>query len=58
MKMMGLFEKTGDPLLTEEAFKKVNAPAIIYPFIREHLHNICLKGGIASVLLPTVNFKL
>lgn len=58
IKMIGIFEKTGEPALSEDAFKKINAPAIIYPFIREHLHNICLKAGIASVLLPTVNFKV
>lgn len=57
IKMVGIFEKFGEPPLTEENFKKINAPAIIYPFIREHLYNICLKSGIANVLLPTVNFK-
>lgn len=56
--MLGVFEKIGEPQLGEEGFKKVNAPAIIYPFIREHLHNICLKAGIANVFLPTVNFKV
>jgi preprotein translocase subunit SecB len=56
--MIGIFEKFGEPQLSEENFKKINAPAIIYPFIREHLHNICLKSGIANVLLPTVNFKV
>lgn len=58
IKMLGVFEKVGDPALNEESFKKINAPAIIYPFIREHLHNICLKSGIVNVLLPTVNFKI
>jgi preprotein translocase subunit SecB len=58
IKMLGIFEKVGEPPLNEESFKKINAPAIIYPFIREHLHNICLKAGVANVLLPTVNFKL
>lgn len=58
IKMLGIFEKIGEPALSEEYFKTVNAPAIIYPFIREHLHNICLKAGIVNVLLPTVNFKV
>ncbi len=57
IKMVGVFEKIGEPALAEDKFKAVNAPAIIYPFIREHLHNLCLKSGIANVLLPTVNFK-
>jgi preprotein translocase subunit SecB len=58
IQMAGIFEKFGEPPLSEDSFKKINAPAIIYPFIREHLHNLCLKSGISNVLLPTVNFKL
>ena len=58
IKMIGIFEVIGEPALTEDVFKRINAPAIIYPFIREHLHNICLKAGIVNVLLPTVNFKV
>ncbi len=58
IKMIGLFEKVGEPALGEDAFKKINAPAIIYPFVREHLHSICLKAGISNILLPTVNFKV
>jgi preprotein translocase subunit SecB len=57
IKMIGGFEKYGEPKLTDDKFKAINAPAIIYPFLREHLHNLCLKAGIANVLLPTVNFK-
>ncbi len=58
IKMLGIFEKIGEPALNHDAFTKINAPAIIYPFMREHLHNICLKAGIVNVLLPTVNFKI
>lgn len=57
IKMIGVFEKYGDPAITDDKFKAINGPAIIYPFIREHLHNLCLKAGIANVLLPTINFK-
>lgn len=57
IKMIGVFEKINEPVWPEEKFKAINGPAIIYPFIREHLHNLCLKAGIANVLLPTVNFK-
>ena len=55
--MIGVFEKYGEPVITDDKFKAVNAPAIIYPFVREHLYNICLRAGIGNVLLPTVNFK-
>lgn len=57
IKMVGVFEIYGEPALSDDKFKAINGPAVIYPFIREHLHNLCLKAGIANVLLPTVNFK-
>jgi preprotein translocase subunit SecB len=57
IKMAGVFEKFGDPVLNDDAFKKINAPAIIYPFIREHLYSLSLKAGLGSIFLPTVNFK-
>ena len=55
--MIGIFEKYGEPALPDDKFKAINAPAIIYPFIREHLYSLCLKAGLANVLLPTINFK-
>ena len=58
VKMIGIFEKVGEPAVSEDLFKKINAPAIIYPFIREHLHGLCQKGSVGNVLLPTVNFKI
>lgn len=56
--MIGVFEKKADSPLPIETFKEVNAPAIIYPFIREHVASITLKAGIGNVLLPSVNFKV
>ena len=56
IKMTGLFLKEGTPALPEEVFKKVNAPAIIYPFIREQVATTCLKSGLGNVFLPPVNF--
>ena len=56
VKMVGVFLKIGDPELSLESFKKINAPAIIYPFIREHIHNLNSKAGINNIVLPPVNF--
>lgn len=58
VKMAGLFEKQGETALPTENFKEINAPAIIYPFIREHVSSLTLKAGIGNVLLPSVNFKI
>lgn len=55
-KYFGTFKKIGQPLLSEEDFKKINAPAIIFPFIREHIANTALKAGLGNLLLPPVNF--
>jgi preprotein translocase subunit SecB len=58
VKMVGLFEKTGEATLSEDTFKNINGPAIIYPFIREHVSSVTLKAGIGTVILPSVNFKI
>lgn len=52
----GVFHRNGETALDEETFKNVNAPAIIYPFVREHIATVALKAGIGSLLLPPVNF--
>ncbi|MEO6683784.1 MAG: protein-export chaperone SecB [Ginsengibacter sp.] len=58
VKMAGIFEKQGETALPIESFKEINAPAIIYPFVREHVASLTLKAGIGNVLLPSVNFKI
>jgi preprotein translocase subunit SecB len=57
IKMTGIFEKVGDTQVSISDFKKVNAPAIIFPFTREHVSSLCTKAGIGNILLPPVNFK-
>ncbi len=55
--MTGLFEIPKEkPVLSVEDFSKINAPAIIFPFIREHLANMSMKAGIQPILLPPINF--
>jgi preprotein translocase subunit SecB len=56
IKMIGEFESFGDPLLPIEQFAKVNGPAIIFPFIREHLASLCTKAGVGMILLSPINF--
>jgi len=55
-KMIGVFIKSGDSPLNEETFVNVNAPAIIFPFVREQIASLFLKGGCGTVLLPPFNF--
>jgi len=55
-RMVGVFKVLGNPELSKEIFATVNAPAIIYPFIREHICNLSLKGGLGSIFIPPLNF--
>lgn len=54
--MIGRFETFGDPELPLERFAEINAPAMIYPFIREHISSLSLKAGIGQILIPPLNF--
>lgn len=56
IKMLGVFEFGEKLHLSLDSFANINAPAIIFPFIREHLSNVSMKAGIQPILLPTINF--
>ena len=55
--MQGVFKRVGNPELSIETFTKSNAPAIIFPFLREHLASQTLKALLRPVVLPPVNIK-
>lgn len=54
--MEGIFEIDGEKPSFFDEFCVVNAPAIIYPYIREHLASLTNKSGNMSIYLPTFNF--
>ena len=54
---IGVFEKVGNPVLSDEDFGNQNAPAIIFPYLREQLSNLAAKAGIGLVMLPPINFS-
>ncbi len=54
--MLGIFEIPEEPVLPEEDFAKINAPAIIFPFVREHLANVSIKAGLQPILIQPINF--
>ncbi|WP_338762038.1 protein-export chaperone SecB [Bernardetia sp. ABR2-2B] len=57
IKMIGNFQCPETEIeLSVDSFAKVNAPAIIFPFVREHLASVSMKAGINPILLPPVNF--
>ncbi len=56
IKMLGVFEFGKELTIPLDSFANINAPAIIFPFIREHLSNVSMKAGIQPILLPPINF--
>jgi preprotein translocase subunit SecB len=48
-----------DEILSEdkkEAFCSINAPAIIFPFIREIIVSLSVKAGLDPILIQPINF--
>src|SRR5690606_1154696 len=54
--MVGVFQRSNDAQLSVEQFCMANGPAIMFPFLREHLASTSLKSGIKPILLPAINF--
>ena len=55
--MIGIFEKIGAVPLSDDEFIGINAPAIVYPFIRQHIRSLSLDSGMRQIILPTINFE-
>jgi preprotein translocase subunit SecB len=56
IKMVGIFEQTGLSEEEQQNFLKINAPAIVFPFVREHLALLTMKSGITPLMISPVNF--
>ena len=58
IKAIGFFsvKNKGDVQILEE-FSKVNAPAIIFPFVRETIADLTLKAGFSPLLLPPTDIR-
>lgn len=54
--MVGIFKIINVPQPNIDSFANINAPAIIYPYIREHLSSITSKSGIRTIILTPYNF--
>ena len=40
----------------ESTFVSINAPAILFPFIRAYISTITINAGLNPIILPTINF--
>ncbi len=56
VKFAGIFEIEGDSTLDFDIFSKINAPAIIFPFIREYFIGVSTKAALPPIVLPLINF--
>jgi len=54
---VGIFTVNDSPNLDLNEFADCNAPAIIFPYIREEIHNRMMKAGIPLMILPPINIK-
>lgn len=53
---IGLFSVNDDESNMDlDVFSEKNAPAIIFPYLREHIHDLTLKGGFGPIILPPIN---
>lgn len=56
--MIGFFSVIPDERnMSLEDFSKTNAPAMMFPYIREVIASTTLKAGLAAVILPPVNIN-
>ncbi len=54
---VGVFKKNAE--VSEKAlddFCNINAPAIIFPFVREIISNLSTKGGLQPIIIQPINF--
>ena len=57
--MVGVFDLTNTKELTVSVndFLYINAPTIIFPYLRETVSSMTLRAGIKPLIIPTFNFK-
>ncbi|MFA5832162.1 MAG: protein-export chaperone SecB [Bacteroidota bacterium] len=53
---IGLFETSELNQEQKTNFAYINAPAIIYPFIRQYVYSLCSYANLPNIILPILNF--
>lgn len=56
---IGYFSSDGEitKSFLETSFASVNAPAILFPFIRSYVSTVTINAGLNPIILPTINFS-
>ncbi|MDZ4122276.1 MAG: protein-export chaperone SecB [Candidatus Cloacimonadaceae bacterium] len=56
IRYLGVFrEDESDPNMGIDEFMKVNAPAHMYPFVREFVASLSTRSNMPSLILPPIN---
>lgn len=56
--MMGFFSVSNEaPNLNIEDYIRELSPALMFPYIREHISSVSIKAGIKPILLPPTNIR-
>jgi preprotein translocase subunit SecB len=56
VEMIAEFEKAENFSGSIEDFSNINAAAIIYAYVRQHVSNLSLQAGMNPIVLPIINF--
>ncbi len=54
--MTGEFKLQGTIPFSMDMFKYANAPAIVYPYLRQHIRSLSLDARIPPIIIPVINF--
>lgn len=57
MTILGNFECFADDQVLLGSFMCINAPAILFPYIRSYVSNLTALSGTAPIILPTLNME-
>lgn len=55
---IGIFDVVqGEENMGIDEFMVENAPALMFPFVREHIYSVTKKAGVNPIALPPVNIR-
>ncbi len=55
--MRALFNWSGEPSMPPEEFARTNAPAFLWPYLREIVWSLTVRAGQPPLLLPIMNLR-
>ncbi|HNN82474.1 MAG TPA: protein-export chaperone SecB, partial [Leptospiraceae bacterium] len=55
VKYVGIFEAESDSDMDLQRFCEINAVAMLYPYIRNHIQETFLKASVSQIILPPIN---